>query len=167
MKRSIVDALGIDMPDDDEELYEMDDDDIETEQSVDDIQEAMKTVKDIKMELRNIPDITNKKQSLNELAGTAELKFQQIINIALNSDPRFTAPMLQAAAGILKIALDAHSKVIESDIKIIDLQMKRDKMEIDINGKVKPTNTTQTIEEKQVGPMDRNQLLAQRKPKKN
>lgn len=173
MKNSILDSLGVDYNDDSDDLYNLQDDDEDdiTEPTPEDIRKKMEelnvnlsSLKEAKTELRNIPDITEKRKALNELATKAEKRFDQVVSIALNSDPRFAAAMLQAATSILKISLDSHAKVVDSDIKLIDLQMRKDKFELEFNSK---NQTQPQIEpEKNVGGLqDRNAILSRLKDK--
>lgn len=176
MKQSIIDALGLDGADLDQELteseYESDESDLEhsnvADLDLEEIKHALNQVKEFKIKLSEIPDLHNRKEQLSKLASTAEKKFEQVLNIALNSDPRFAAGMIQAAATILKAALDAHTRIIATDVKLIDMQMKKDKMEFDINNKI---NAVVPTEEKPVGEApidmsDRNAVIERLKQKK-
>lgn len=176
MKQSIIDALGLDGAELDHDLesvdYDPDESDLENSTVSDldlaEIKTALDQVKEFKIKLSEIPDLHNRKEQLSRLAVTAERKFEQVLNIALNSDPRFASGMIQAAATILKAALDAHTRIIAADVKLIDMQMKKDKMEFDINNKL---NVVVPTEEKPVGEApidmsDRNAVIERLKQKK-
>ena len=87
-----------------------------------------------------------------------------------NCEDKYASEMINAATAMLKIALDAHSKVIDSDVKLIDLQIKKDKIEIELNQNKKPNDGTvsdqNSIEGEKVRVMNRNERLAQRNTNK-
>lgn len=179
MKQSIVDALGLDGGVFDQDLTntdheQIDDDGVGLEDSdissidIDEIRHALDQVKEFKIKLSEIPDLHNRKEQLSKLATTAEKKFEQVLNIALNSDPRFAAGMIQAAATILKAALDAHTRIIATDVKLIDMQIKKDKMEFDINNKMNPVapSVEKPVDDAVVDMSDRNAVIEKLKQKK-
>ena len=171
--KSIADALGLEDSDFGEDDYNNDisgnELDIKTDESIDlnEVQKSLDQIKQFKIKLSEIPDLSNRKQQLSKLADLAELKFQQVLNIALNSDPRFAAGMIQAAATILKAALDAHTRILAVDVKLIDMQIKKDKMEFDMNSKVfnVVNSPEKEVEDSSISSSDRNAVLAKLKGK--
>lgn len=119
------------------DLYQDDEEQDPVQISLEDAKEAMEKLKAMRIQLKDLPDITNRKAHLDRLAQMAERKFEDIFDRAFNCEDRFAAEMINAANAMLKIALDAHSKIVDSDIKLVDLQLKKDKMEIDLNMKPK------------------------------
>ena len=176
-KRGVEEALGLASPeelralmgDDYNDLYD-DDEDESTEITGAEIEEArrsMNQLKEYREQLKDIPDITNRKAHLDRLAKLAEDKFEDIFDRAFNCEDRFASEMINAANAMLKIALEAHSKVIDSDIKLIDMQIKKDKIEIELNQKPKnqqalvDNSDPNAIEgEKVVAVKSRNDILA-------
>lgn len=151
---------------DDEDEGEMDLGDI----TVDDIQIArdnMAQLREYRNQLKDIPDVTKRKSHLDRLAKIAEDRFEDMFDRAFNCEDRFAAEMLNAANAMLKIALDAHAKVIDSDIKLIDMQLKKDKMEYEINSKSKGGVVGDPAAiEGSVVQMTRNQRIASRNANK-
>lgn len=120
------------------ELYSTEEDELDSDEiSLEQAKAAMKQLKDMRVQLRDIPDITARKKQLDRLAEMAERKFEDIFDRAFNCEDRFASEMLNAANAMLKIALDAHAKIIDSDVKLVDIQLKKDKMEYDLNLKAK------------------------------
>lgn len=154
------------------DLYQDDEEDIEDDESFDikRAREAMQKLKEMRVQLKDLPDITHRKSHLDKLALLAEKKFEDIFDRAFNCEDRFASEMINAANAMLKIALDAHSKIIESDIKLVDMQIKKDKMEIELNLKPKNGNGQNSadgsIEGETVQPKTRNEMLAMRKQNK-
>ncbi|AFA44319.1 hypothetical protein ACQ27_gp052 [Klebsiella phage K64-1] len=173
-KKSVVEALGLPpLPDEmfenineSTELYSDDEEinDVEEDVTLQAAQAALSKLKDMRVQLKDIPDITKRKAHLDRLADLAERKFEDIFDRAFNVEDRFASEMLNSANAMLKMAIDAHSKVIDSDIKLVDLQLKKDKMEHDINSKGKdqtPGNSnTGVIEGEKVVSKTRNDMLA-------
>ena len=149
------------------ELYQDEDDEIEQEDiSVEEARAAMAKLKAMRTQLKDIPDITSRKAHLDRLADLAEKRFEDIFDRAFNCEDRFASEMINAANAMLKIALDAHSKIIDSDVKLVDLQIKKDKIEVELN--LKPKEKPPEIGVKDVSggtgvSMSRNELLALRK----
>lgn len=175
IKRGVEEALGLASSEDiqkllDEadtsDLYSDDEDDnIEiTGLNVDEARRSMQQLKEYREQLKDIPDITNRKSHLDRLAKLAEDKFVDIFDRGFNCEDRFMAEIISTANAMLKIALDAHSKVIDSDIKLIDMQIKKDKIEIELNLKPKAAMVnkpgTKSIEGEKVVVKSRNELLA-------
>ncbi|WAE77147.1 hypothetical protein vBEcoMphAPEC6_01450 [Escherichia phage ph0011] len=152
------------------ELYQDCDEVEETEISLEEAKAAMEKLKAMRVQLRDLPDITSRKVQLDRLAQMAERKFEDIFDRAFNCEDRFAAEMINAANSMLKIALDAHAKIIDSDVKLVDLQLKKDKMEIDLNMKprdVAPqTSDPNAIEGQKVVHKTRNEMLAAMKENK-
>ncbi|AGC34697.1 hypothetical protein [Escherichia coli] len=144
-------------------LYQ-DEDKTETEISLEDAKIAMEKLKAMRVQLRELPDITARKTQLDRLAQMAERKFEDIFDRAFNCEDRFAAEMINAANSMLKIALDAHAKIIDSDVKLVDLQLKKDKMEIELNLKPKKelesVGDPDAIEGQTVVHKTRNEMLA-------
>lgn len=173
-KPSVEEALGLPTTKDLNKLLGKDDsddsDELEStgldEYTMNDLEKAknsMNQLKEYREQLKDIPDITKRKQHLDRLAKLAESKFEDVFDRGFNCEDRFMAEVIKAANDMLKIALEAHAKVIESDIKLIDLQLKKDKAEIELNQKIsestnKKLETPQETEK--LIPKTRNEILA-------
>lgn len=179
-KRGVEEALGLPSTDElkkllgddynEDDFYNDDEDDDESSEligrpEVENARRAMTQLKEYREQLKDIPDITNRKAHLDRLAKLAEDKFEDIFDRAFNCEDRFASEMINAANAMLKIALDAHAKVIDSDIKLIDMQIKKDKIEIELNQKPKTALTNNSDQnaidgEKVVAVKSRNEMLA-------
>lgn len=167
-KTSVTEALGL-PPIPDADLYSDECETDNNEMTLEEVQETLSKLKEMRVQLKDIPDITKRKAQLDRLADLAERKFEDIFDRAFNCEDRFAAEMLNSANTMLKMALDAHSKVIDSDIKLVDLQLKKDKMEIELNMKpktVEPTGDPNAIEGEKVVFKTRNDMLAAMKANK-
>lgn len=179
-KRGVEEALGLPSSEElkkilgddynEDDFYD-DEDDESTELAgrpeIENARRSMNQLKEYREQLKDIPDITNRKSHLDRLAKLAEDKFEDIFDRAFNCEDRFAAEMINSANTMLKIALDAHAKVIDSDIKLIDMQIKKDKIEIELNQKPKnqqligDNSDPNAIEgEKVVAVKSRNEMLS-------
>lgn len=136
-----------------------------TQEELDVMHSTIVELKKMRVQLKDLPDVTKKKTMLNALADRAEEAFEEIFRLAtFSTEPRFVSEMVNSASTILKVALDAHAKVIESDIKLIDLQIKKDKIEFEMNIKAISSqngeNEVKDISESEDGVVyNRNQIL--------
>ena len=183
-KKSVTQALGLpsaeewlhmtgevldDVDSTELDLYGDDEDEPEEEISVEQARLAMEQLKAMRVQLKDIPDITHRKKHLDRLADLAERKFEDIFDRAFNCEDRFASEMINAANAMLKIALDAHSKIIDSDVKLVDLQLKKDKMEIELNLKPKSAlhnSDPNAIDGEKVVARTRNEVLGMSKSNK-
>lgn len=136
--------------------------------SIEEAKAAMEHLKAMRSQLKDLPDITHRKKHLDRLADLAERKFEDIFDRAFNCEDRFASEMINAANAMLKIALDAHSKIIDSDVKLVDLQLKKDKMEIELNLKPKQPehqSDPNAIDGEKVVAKTRNEVLGLTKSK--
>ena len=180
-KQNVDDALGLPSAEQwmqmtgqvpevqEDDLYNEEGEVNETTLTLEEAKLAMEKLKEMRIQLRELPDITARKIQLDRLADLAERKFEDIFDRAFNCEDRFAAEMINAANTMLKMAIDAHSKIIDSDIKLVDLQLKKDKMEIELNMKPKtvaPTGDPNAIEGEKVVFKTRNDMLAAMKANK-
>lgn len=90
--------------------------------AIDKIDIALPTVKDL--------DTTD--AELDELADLAKNTFTDLIDLAMNVEPRLSGPIIQSASTLLGHAVTAKVAKIDKKLKMIDLQLKKarlDKME--------------------------------------
>lgn len=139
--------------------------------SLDEAKEAMKKLKDLRVQLKDIPDVTHRKAHLDKLAVLAEEKFNDIFDRAINCEDKYMTAMIDAATHMMKVAVDAHTRILEADIKLVDLQLKKDKIELDYNQRPQPVSQNgekqvQGEDAVPVATVNRNALLAERKQNK-
>ena len=90
---------------------------------------------------------------LDTLATKAEQAFDDLMDLGMNVEPRFSSRMFEVAGNMLKTAVDAKSAKIDKKLKMVELQLK--KLAID-----KKTNESEDpVEGKGYIITDRNSLL--------
>ena len=107
--------------------------------------------------LPQVRDLDSADQELDELSDMARDKFEDLMNLGMNVEARFSGQILQTAGVLLGHAITAKQAKIDKKLKMIDLQLK--KMRLDQTSK-KDDPAAGAIEGHAVT-IDRNELLKQ------
>jgi hypothetical protein len=91
---------------------------------------------------------------LDELAKKATEAYDDIMDLGMNVEARYSARMFEVAASMLKNAIDAKSAKLDKKLKMIDLQLKKQKIDQDSN-----QDDSVTLQGDGVIITDRNSLL--------
>ena len=78
--------------------------------------------------------------------------YEEIMDLGMNVEPRYSARLFEVAGNMLKTTLDARVAKLDKKLKMVDLQLKKDKLE-------KENNESGFVEGKGVVITDRNSLL--------
>jgi hypothetical protein len=70
---------------------------------------------------------------LDELARKATEAYDDIMDLGMNVEARYSARMFEVAASMLKNAIDAKSSKLDKKLKMIDLQLKKQKLDQEAN----------------------------------
>jgi hypothetical protein len=115
--------------------------------NIDKIDAALPAVRDL--------DATDKE--MDDIAKLATDTFNDLVTLSMSVDPRFSGGILQSAASVLGHALTAKTAKIDAKMKMIDLQLK--KMKLDQTAEKKPADDSGTITDGDGVVLDRNELL--------
>lgn len=176
-KKSIEDALGIPSIEQlqqamatisDNELNEevdgydeADDFPLMEEPSADEIKHALATAKDMRRQLIEIPDVSEKEEQIDEIADSAAGYFEDIMDKAFNAEDRFASELFNAANALLKTALDGKNSIINAKLKLLELELKRQKLEHEIS-KVNNQPAVKEVQGQTYTVANRNSLLKNR-----
>jgi hypothetical protein len=80
---------------------------------------------------------------MDELAGLATASYKDLMDLGMNVDSRFAAEIFSTAGTMLGHALTAKTAKMNKKLKMIDLQMKKLKMDRDIQSEDGPSETAQ------------------------
>ena len=110
--------------------------------------------------LPQVRDLDSADDELDELSNMAKEKFEDLMNLGMNVEARFSGQILQTAGVLLGHAITAKQAKIDKKLKTIDLQLK--KLRLDQMASKESTNadTTAPLEGHAVV-VDRNELLKQ------
>jgi hypothetical protein len=92
---------------------------------------------------------------LDELARKATEAYDDIMDLGMNVEARYSGRLFEVAASMLKNAIDAKSAKLDKKLKMIDLQLKKQKLDQDANS----ADEGITIQGEGVIVTDRNSLL--------
>ncbi len=73
----------------------------------------------------------------DSLASRAESAYEDLMDLGMNVEARYSSRIFEVASGMLRNAIDAKSAKIDKKLKMIELQIKKAKLD---NDKQKPTN---------------------------
>ena len=143
------------------------------EQTVVEPNEALKTIEEnqdiiaqvdeaidkIDTALPTIRDLTATDQELDELADLAKTRFEDLMDLGMNMDPRFSGAVLQSASTLLGHAITAKTAKVDKKLKMVQLQLQKARLDFQIS-KENNNNDAKPIDGKGIV-LDRNALLEQ------
>lgn len=122
------------------------------------------TIDKIDAALPMVRDLDTSDQELDELATMAKDRFNDLMDLGMNMEARFSGQVFQTAGVLLGHAITAKQAKLDKKLRTVDLQLK--KMRLDHQIKQDGGNADSTVEGQGMV-VDRNTLLAQilNKPK--
>jgi len=108
--------------------------------------------------LPQVRDLDSADDELDELSDMAREKFEDLMNLGMNVEARFSGQILQTAGVLLGHAITAKQAKIDKKLRTIDLQLK--KLRLDQAAKKESDNPKNAIDGQAVV-VDRNSLLKQ------
>ena len=104
-----------------------------------------------------VKDLSATDQELDELSNLAKDKFNDLMDLGMNMDPRFAGVVLQSASTLLGHAITAKTAKIDKKLKMVQLQLQKARLDHQIskeNPEGKPVEGQGIV-------LDRNALLEQ------
>ena len=127
----------------------------EKAQQISSLDESLEAVSQIQQTLPKIVEIDNlNDQELDDLANKAEKAYDDLMDLGMNVEVRYSGRIFEVAASMMGHAITAKSNKIEKKLKAIDLQLK--KLKIDNDSGADPNNV---INGQGYVITDRNELL--------
>ena len=128
------------------------------EQQRQQLADATEIVDRIDQALPQVRDLDSADDELDELSNMAKEKFEDLMNLGMNVEARFSGQILQTAGVLLGHAITAKQAKIDKKLKMIDLQLK--KLRLDQTAAKNDTVMNKPIDGQAVV-VDRNALLKQ------
>lgn len=100
----------------------------------DEVKNALDTAKEIKKELPTILNDVNMMDHDNIMDDYAEDAYQHakdIVDLGMSSEPRHSADLFQAAANMMKVALDSKNSKVDKRLRMYELELKKKKLELE------------------------------------
>lgn len=121
------------------------------------LEDASALIDRIDQALPQVRELDSADQELDDLSNIAREKFEDLMNLGMNVEARFSGQILQTAGVLLGHAITAKQAKIDKKLKMIDLQLK--KMRLDQTAAKNSVDTPAL--EGQAVVVDRNSLLKQ------
>lgn len=149
-----------------EELFNLPNSDVtaeETEQTIAEnrniITEVDLAIDKIDAALPTVRDLETGDNELDELAQLAQSKAEDLIDLGMNVEPRFSGVILQTAGVMLGHAITAKTAKLDKKLKMVQLQLAKAKLDHQIKKDAgKSADEDEPIDGKGVV-LDRNELL--------
>jgi hypothetical protein len=68
-------------------------------------------------------------KELNEVADKAMQAYEDLMDLGMNVESRYSGRVFEVAGGMLKTSLDAKTAKLDKKLKMIELQLKKEKMD--------------------------------------
>jgi len=91
-------------------------------------------------QVKGLGDIAD--TELDELAKKATDAYDDLMDLGMNVEARYSARLFEVAGTMLKNAIDAKSAKLDKKLKMIDLQLKKQKLDQDANNADEGINIT-------------------------
>jgi hypothetical protein len=117
------------------ELFNLADQDLEENPVTDDfpapatLEEIDSIIERVDLALPAVRDLDTADQELDDLAQTARDGYDQMMDLALNVEPRFSGPIFQTAATMIGHAITAKTAKLDKKLRMIDLQLKKARLD--------------------------------------
>lgn len=115
------------------------------------------TIDKIDAALPGIRDLDASDRELDDIAEMAKESYQNLSDLGFNVDSRYASELFAVASTMLGHALTAKTTKLNKKLKMIDLQMK--KLKLDQDAAKNPTEPVQVGEGQVLNTLSRNELL--------
>lgn len=120
--------------------------------------DTLEVVEKVELALPMVKGLEASDAEIDEIAGLAKESFNNLMDLGMQVDARFSAEIFSVASTMLGHALTAKTAKINKKLKMIDLQLKK----ADLDRKISLTPKDKQQEETPLGSgtiLDRNELL--------
>ena len=110
-----------------------------------------------------VDDLDTSDKELDELSDLAKEKFQDLIDLGMNVEARFSGHILATAGTLLGHAITAKQAKLDKKLRMVDLQLKKARLDMQIKQAEEKNDGERLIEAEdgQGVVIDRNELLKQ------
>jgi len=126
-----------------------------TPQQVKSIEDSYREVNRITGNLPKIQELDElEEKDLDLLADKAEKAYDDLMDLGMNVEVRYSGRIFEVASSMLKNAIDAKTAKVDKKLKAVDLQLKKLKIDND-----SPEDSNDVLEGKGYVMLDRNELI--------
>ena len=106
---------------------------VPTHEQVKSLDDSYEAVQDITKSLPEIPELNDASENeLDSLASKAEQAYDDLMDLGMNVEVRYSGRIFEVASSMMKNAIDAKTAKIDKKLKAVDLQMKKYKIDKDM-----------------------------------
>ena len=120
--------------------------------SLEDSMQAMANITGDLPQIRELDSLNEK--DLDHLADKAEKAYDDLMDLGMNVEVRYSGRIFEVASSMLKNAVDAKTAKVDKKLKAIDLQLKKMKLDQD-----SPEDPNDVLDGKGYVMLDRNELM--------
>lgn len=107
---------------------------------------AMTNAEKVDMALETVKGLTEHDTEMDDIATKALKSYQDLIDMGMNCTEGHAGRIFEVAATMLKTALDAKDAKVNRKLKIVDLQLKKSKLDMDID----PAGSTKGLDRNEI-----------------
>jgi len=127
----------------------------EKHQQIRSLNDSMQAVNKITGDLPQIRELDNlDEKDLDHLADKAEKVYDDLMDLGMNVEVRYSGRIFEVASSMLKNAVDAKTAKVDKKLKAVDLQLKKLKIDKD-----SPEDPNDVLDGKGYVMLDRNELM--------
>lgn len=113
--------------------------DVEKHQEIKSLNDSAKAIQKITGDLPQIRELDSvEEKDLDHLASKAEQAYDDLMDLGMNVEVRYSGRIFEVASSMLKNAIDAKTAKVDKKLKAVDLQLK--KLKIDNDNPEDPNN---------------------------
>jgi hypothetical protein len=105
------------------------------------LQEIDQAIDKIDSALPMVRDLDTGDKELDDLAAKAQETFDNLMDLGFNVDSRYASEIFAVAGAMLGHALSAKTAKLNKKLKMVELQMKKVKLDRDVQSSDEPTQT--------------------------
>ena len=124
-----------------------------TEENIPALSDSLAQLDKIELALPAVRGLESSDGEMDELAAKATKEFDNLMDLGMNVDSRYASEIFNVASQMLGHAITAKNAKINKKLKIIELQLKKAKLDID-------TGSDDNLPTAQGHVLDRNELLS-------
>lgn len=146
-----------------EELFELPESDSSENKEY---KEGIRALEEIDQQIpsTDITDLSSSDKEMDDLATKAMDHYDNLMDLGMNVEPRFSAPIFEAATKLMGHAITAKTNKIDKKLKALDLELKKRRLELqEKQANINPDDSN----EGSARELDRNALLEMLRNKDN
>lgn len=127
-------------------------------------QETLKTIEKVESALPTVKGLEATDREMDDFSDLAKEAFNNLMDLGLQVDARFSAEIFNSASSMLGHAISAKTAKVNKKLKMIDLQLKKAELDRKLAVQAAKTDSTEDVESANLGVgmiVDRNELIRQ------